>query len=113
MLQEPMKEEVYPLLQNAPPHDSPEFIEYIRKNNVVVSDFDDWIVIQNCKYYREDRPWLTAFYRWDDGSNCGVWWKHEKIEYLLKEYEDWEWLKKSPDRQTVQRFHIHFYKPQT
>ena len=51
----------YPLLKNAPPHDSPEFIEYLRKNNPVVYEDSSWLVIENCKYHHPDLVWYTAF----------------------------------------------------
>ena len=93
----------YPLLENAPAHDSPEFIDYLRENNIVVFENYRWIIIENCKYHTAERAWLTAFHKGLD------WWQDADI--LWFQYGDWEWLKKSADRQTVNRFHIHIYKP--
>ncbi len=93
----------YELLKNAPPHDSPEFIEYLRKNNPVIFENDHWIIIENCKYHTAFRPWLTAFHIGHDHWTDCVYW-------LVHDYEDWEWLKKDKSRQTVERFHVHLYR---
>lgn len=90
----------YPLLDGAPAHETPEFIEYLRKNNPVVFENESWIVIENCKYHKPDRPWLTAF---------------AKAPYTiptldaLEAWRDWEWKKKSVREATIKRFHIHMY----
>jgi hypothetical protein len=91
----------YPLLENAPDHDSPEFLDYLREHNTVVKEYKNWLVIENCKYHRPDRPWHTAF--WKNGSM--------NTRPLQRLYWQWEWLKKAKDKQTVERFHIHFYLP--
>lgn len=89
----------YPLLKNAPPHHSDEFIDYLRDNNVVVWEDDCWIVIRNCKYYREDRPWFTAFAIGDVVN----------FYNLLYRFSNYEWKKKRASDQTVKRFHIHMF----
>lgn len=90
------------LLANAPRHDSPEFLEYLRENNNVRYEDDWWLVIENYKYFKHDRWWFTAFAkrtlsltRWDG---------------LYRMFGNFTWLKKSPKKQTVQRFHIHMYE---
>lgn len=92
----------YPLLEKAPPHNSPEFIDYLRENNRVVHESPVWIIIENCKYHTEENPWLTAFAKIPD-------W-HQYIDLLDCEYKDYEWLKKAKSKQTVDRFHIHLIK---
>lgn len=100
----------YPLLENAPAQDTKEFIEYLRDNNTVVKETLEWIIIENCKYHRSDRKWYTAFYKdYFDEEN--------EVRPLLAMGEplsffpDFEWLKKSKERQTVPgRFHIHIYE---
>lgn len=90
----------YPLLDGAPEHQTPEFIEYLRVNNPVIFENESWIVIENCKYHKPDRPWLTAF---------------AKAPYTipsfdtLEQWMDWEWKKKSVKEATIKRFHIHMY----
>jgi hypothetical protein len=89
----------YPLLKKAPPHNTPEFIDFLRENNVVVQEDNHWIVIENCKYHTKEKPWLTAFHKGHDHwTDC--------IHHLM-DYIDWEWLKKAKSKQTVERFHIH------
>lgn len=97
--------EGYPLLKNAPPHDSPDFIDYLRDNNVVVEETSAWILIENCKYHTKKKPWLTLFAKEKvDGANW------IELKDWLKDYADWEWLKKKKEIQTVERFHIHLIK---
>jgi len=95
-----MKKEEYEILLNeAPPHDSPEFIDFLRENNVVVFENEFWIVIENCKY----KGWHTAFWKERRAND-------HALSQLLWKYNDWEWLKKDKDRQTINRFHVHFYR---
>lgn len=104
------KPKSYPLLEKAPSHDSPEFIDYLRDNNVVIFENDQWIVIENCKYNTEKIPWYTAFWKRESKlvPDLAVWWKD--IDILWFEFGDWEWLKKAESRQTIKRFHIHLIK---
>ena len=53
------------ILQNAPPHNTSEFLEYLAANNRVVHNSPYWLVIENCKYHRKDRVWYTAFAKLD------------------------------------------------
>jgi hypothetical protein len=103
----------YPLLKKAPAHDSPEFIDYLRENNVVIYEDAYWIMIENCKYHTEKKPWYTAFwigeYEEENGVVVHDW--YTDIDTLWdRPWKDWNWLKKSADKQTVKRFHIHIYK---
>lgn len=94
-----VKKTSYPLLDNAPPHNGPDFIPYLRANNVVVAENEEWIVIENCKYHRPDRVWYTAFA------------KKRKATFLsLSDFDHLEWKKKAESEQTVKRFHIHLYE---
>lgn len=91
------------LLNNAPPHDSQEFLEYLREHNVVIENGNHWLIIENFKYHTPEKPWYTAFHvGHDHWSDC---------IHHLQPYKDWEWLKKSTDKQTVKRFHLHIYQP--
>lgn len=96
-----MKEE-YPLLKIAPPHDSPQFIDFLRTHNNVFWENDQWIVIENCKYHTPEKPWYTAFWK---GNSPLEWYMDADI--LWHVFGEWEWLKKSKSKQTVRRFHIH------
>lgn len=93
----------YPLLEKAPKHTTPEFIDYLRSNNPVIFEDTHWLIIENCKYHKPDEPWLTAFFKSMDYP-----WAELKTIYEL--YPDWEWLKKPKVNQTVRRFHIHLIK---
>jgi len=100
----------YPLLENAPAHDSPEFIEYLRANNVIVLEDDCWIIIENCKHHRPDRKWYTAF------AKGFYWWKDLDIlcrKLYLIHAEDWEWRRNARQDQTIKkRFHLHLIEPE-
>lgn len=92
------------LLANAPAHDTPEFLQYLRDNNKVVAENEAWLVIENYKYHTPEKPWLTAFYKHAPHSALNA------LSWLGYAFMDWNWLKKSADKQTVKRFHIHIYK---
>lgn len=96
----------YPLLKEAPPHEMPEFLEYLRGNNKVVHECEDWLVIENCKYHRPDRPWYTAFTKGEYWLDT---WRID-IRGLLARFGGLEWKKKSWKDQTVRRPHIHMYE---
>lgn len=101
----------YPLLEKAPKdHHSDEFIEFIRKNNVVIFDLDQWLVIENCKYHHKDgnKAWWTAFY---NGDRTPLALDDVSITDFanLSEMMPRSWeirIKKASDR-TVDRFHVH------
>lgn len=96
---------VYPLLEKAPAHDTLEFIDYLRKNNVVVQEDDMWILIENCKYHTPEKPWYTLFAK--QSVDDDLW---NELRAWFSEYIDWEWRKKRASDQTVKRFHIHLIK---
>ncbi len=110
------------LLANAPEHDTPEFIEYLREHNRVVRENDEWLVIENIKYHRPTRRWYTAFSKKDgkkekgedaDGESPGGF--HFSFDYrdnkwLHKWYKEWNWLKKAASKQTVKRYHFHIFE---
>ena len=98
----------YPLLEKAPPHLSPAFIDYLRKNNKVVYENYTFLVIENCKYNTKKKPYLTAFKK--GGNRMSNEQVHKDLESLLKKYANWQWLKKRTTDQTVKRFHIHLIK---
>lgn len=97
------------LLKNAPPHDTDAFLDYLREHNNVVLESDQWLVIENAKYHNlKGKPWYTAFHKAADRME---WYDDIDILYYHMDWGTWEWLKKSADKQTVKRFHIHIYKP--
>lgn len=80
------------LLKNAPDHNSPEFLDYLRKHNKVLHEDCCWLVIENAKY-----GWPTAFAKND----------HPHLDHLISKYGDHEWRVKPKSKRTVTRFHIH------
>lgn len=98
------------LLKNAPDHDSPEFIQYLIDNNRVRVLTNDWLIIENYKYYHKkkwpwskEKQWLTAFYKGEK--------EHPDLSFISHRFHEWKWLKKPADKQTVKRFHIHLVEP--
>jgi len=94
------------LLAAAPAHETPEFLEYLRKNNKVVHEDEDWLVIENAKYHTPDRAWFTAFVK--DGFWGNDW--MIDIKSLILHFGGLTWKKKSPKDQTVRRPHVHLYE---
>lgn len=82
------------ILIKAPPHDTPEFLQYLRDHNKVVGESPDWLVIENCKYHTNDKPWHTAFAKL----------QYPYFHYLNLHYLDWAWVKKPG---IAKRLHIH------
>jgi hypothetical protein len=70
------------LLKRAPAQDTPEFIQFLRDNNVVVLENKNWLVIENFKYHSASHPWHTAFH------------KQGRTDFrpLFRRYWEWEWL---------------------
>lgn len=96
----------YPLLEKAPqPHTSWQFLDFICKNNEIVYENNEWVVIKNCKYNGAGKPlWLTAFHKGnlDSQAIMDLW-----SLWCGGDFEKWEWLIKARSKQTVKRFHIH------
>ncbi len=86
----------YPLLQQAPDHLSSDFVDYLRDNNEVLMETEDWIVITNCKY-----NWPTAITKSATPDNCPLINLYGKYERKVKPY----------NKHTAQRFRIHIIKP--
>lgn len=89
----------YPLLENAPPHDTPEFLTYLRDKNPVVYEDEFFLIVKNCKYHTEKRAWYTAFAK-------------SSVRYFsndfMRLFGHMEWLKKASKNQTIPaRFHVH------
>ena len=98
----------YPLLEKAPKdHASEEFLNFLRANNEVIAEHDCWLVIANCKYDTPTKRWFTAFVKDGKHATYAHW---DDLFYLLEKYEDWAWVKKASDRQTIKRFHIHLHQ---
>ena len=92
------------LLANAPDHDTPEFLEYLRANNTVVYEDSYWLVIENHKYHKPGKIWYTAFFTRANGFII--------LETLLAKYGHLEWRRKAGSKQTVRRFHFHMSEPE-
>jgi hypothetical protein len=98
----------YPLLKKAPKdHASQEFLDFLRENNKVVYENNEWLVIENCKYHTPKKPWLTAFHKgqYDSNAITELW-----SLWCGGDFESWKWIKKAASKQTIKRFHIHLVK---
>lgn len=94
----------YELLEKSPKdHNSPEFLDFLRDNNVVISETDNWLIIENCKYHTKEKPHYTAFFVSDLPLGMSI------VE-LQNRFPDFDLLIKAPKRQSVKRFHIHLIK---
>lgn len=98
----------YPHLQNAPEdHLSPEFIDYLREHNVVVYETHYWLVIENCKYHKENSAWYTAFYKLFPIKTV----REVPVDAFRELFAyvnlDWQILIKRQKDRTVDRFHVH------
>ena len=92
------------MMQGAPKHDSPHFIDWLKENNTVVYEDTKWIVVRNWKYYTEENPFYTAFRK-------DLYMGFNDLEILYEMFKDYEWLRKSPPKQSItKRFHIHIIK---
>lgn len=94
----------YPLLEKAPEdHLSLEFLDYLRENNVVIGENNEWLVIENCKYHTKEKPWYTAFHKLKYTPSFS------DIEELGLLYQQFSMTIKSPQKRTVKRFHVHLH----
>lgn len=92
------------LLKTAPDHMSDDFIVFLRENNTVVYESEDWIIIENYKYHTNEKSWWTAFIKGDRN------WRYEIDE--IEQFKLFDILIKSPSRRTVKRFHVHLIEQQ-
>jgi hypothetical protein len=99
------------LLKKAPAHGSKRFLEFLKQNNKVVFDNDQWLVIENFKYHTAHHPWYTAFWKGDPKDPDQAWYHDVDILWYHNDWGHWEWVKKSADKQTIKRFHIHLHRP--
>lgn len=110
-----MKEATYQkFLKKAPEdHNSEEFLQFLRDNNVVRFENRDWLVIQNKKYWTKKNDWLTCFWKGFSGEH-GDQYKPNLLTLMEggnhHELTEREWLKKARKKQSVKIFHIHIYK---
>lgn len=84
---------MYPHLEKAPKdHHSEEFLQFLRDNNEVLWEDEEWLTIKNCKY-----NWPTCFTKIDTPN----------LFPLIARYKNNEWRVKPREKRTVERFHIH------
>lgn len=101
-----IKQDYATLLKNAPPHDSDEFLIYLMNNNVVVKQTEHWLIIENCKYHTEEKPWWTAFLR--DKTALSAWVFTSELVKIVP--DGWSLMKKPADKQSIKRPHYHIVK---
>lgn len=106
------EEEYKKFLETAPKdHFSDEFKLFLINNNKVRAFSDEWLVIENKKYWNEDNDWVTAFCIEQDRDDfhTGLV-KLYNLARLFPSMNDRELLIKAPEKRTVKMFHIHLYK---
>lgn len=96
------------LLKNAPDHQLPAFIDYLKEHNEVVYENMDWLIIENCKYHTPEKPWYTAFLKWPGPNDANV----VTFNEFLDRYPGMGLMVKPLAERTVKRFHIHIYTSQ-
>lgn len=108
-------EEYRERLEECPRYDTPEFLQYLRNNNVVVHEDDIWLVIENCKYHKPDSGYYTAFFKPETKYRyvpphliLPTEWR--ALWRIYQRYCDgWEFcIKSMRDRSIRTRFHVHF-----
>ena len=85
-------------------HKSNEFQDWLRDNNTVNKETDEWLVIENIKYHREEKPWYTAFLK-EDRVGLDV-----VLTSLMLEYPGYSIILHHPAHQTIRMFHVHLIK---
>lgn len=102
------EEEYQKFLKTAPvDHFSDEFVQFLRDNNKVIEETNNWLIIENCK----DPNDYTAFFIGKE-KHIGSWWEFIKNLDDLHKYYDREWKIKAPHKRTVKLFHIHLINKQ-
>lgn len=101
----------YPLLKQAPPHNSPEFITFLEENNPVVRKTEYWLLIENCKYHVVTHPHYTAFplnysTSWPDLSQEEM----ADLRMLLAPYNDWFKYENAKTERSIDRLHMHIVR---
>jgi len=93
------------ILNVAPPdHNSEEFLQFLRENNVVILETPEWLVIENVKYNTPELPWYTAF---DKGVDKII---DYRLMMLQHDFPEFRYLINSVYTTTIKRFHIHLFK---
>jgi hypothetical protein len=93
------------ILDVAPPdHNSEEFLQFLRDNNVVVLETPEWLVIENVKYHTPELPWYTAF---DKGIDKVI---DFRLQMLQWEFPEYRYIVNSVYARTVKRFHVHLLR---
>jgi hypothetical protein len=86
-----------------------EFLDYLKENNKIIFESIYWLVIENCKYYTNENPHYTAF--WKDSYTCEFH-NFEDLENMIGYLNLQKWymyINAKKDR-SIKRFHIHFRK---
>lgn len=93
------------ILPNLPDHMSDEFIDYLRKNNVVVVETPEHIIIENIKYHTIEDPWHTLFSKQPKKIFA-----NKIMKLAQSKYDDWTMIRWRAGERSIKRFHVHFYK---
>ena len=97
-----MKDNQYKeFLDRAPDHNSHEFIVFLRENNTIVVESEDWLIVENLKYHSTELPWYTAFHKREQEL---LGYSVRNLEILMPNYR---YMFHPVSNRTVDRFHIH------
>lgn len=89
---------------------SPDFIQYIKDNNVVLADYYGWLVIENIKYHTKEDPHYTLFYNPKTyREDLGFYEAFYQVLTDLKT-QDWHIYKNAKKDCSIQRDHWHVVK---
>ena len=109
------KEEEYrKLLEICPPHDTKEFIEFVKKYNPVVTENQYWVVIENFKHHSATTPFYTVFpvhytEEWGDLSEAEM----VALRDIFAKYPDWYKFQNVQEVRSVKRIHLHMLRDHT
>lgn len=100
-------------LKQAPRHEEPKFIDFLRDKNKVVMETKFWLLIENIKYHTTQNPHYTLFpkhyaHEWADLNTYEI----KEFKKIMNRYEDWFKYENSKKSKTIDRFHIHLVKNQ-
>lgn len=97
------------ILPNLPDHLSPEFIKYLRENNVVVEENEIYIIIENIKYHTPENPCHTLFLK-NEPNIFELKTIMTFIAFTRDKYNDWTMVRWKASERSIKRFHVHFFK---
>ena len=85
---------------------------FLRENNRVVYENEEWLVIENCKYHMKDgnKGWHTAFLKSNEPWHIIQTKHYDRLRgvIIMMGYSTWEMRVKRQQDRSVKRLHVHF-----